>query len=148
MAVTTYGGVATRAAKLTSRIPQIIAELDPKTMDAVVELAERVVEGAKERVPDDTPIGVGLISAIHVETGSDLVKSTEIVGPANPEAVYSATELSDSAVAVVAGDHDHFYGHILEHGGLHTAPHPFLVPAYEAERENLNDIVSEHLKDL
>lgn len=142
-----YGGAATSAAKLTSRIPQIIADLDDKTIEAVVDLAGRIVDGAKQRVPDAPPLTEGLVEAIHVETGTDLVKSTE-AGFSHSTLTMSAEELSRGAVAVVAGDHDHFYGHIIENGGVNRSPHPFLVPAFEAEKENLNEIAKEHLGDI
>lgn len=141
------GGVATSAAKLTSRIPLIVAELDEKTLEGVVEIAERIVEGARERVPDAPPLSEGLIEAIHVETGTDLVKSTE-AGFSHSALSVTAEELSAGAVAVVAGDHDHFYGHIIENGGVHTPPRPFLVPAFEAERSNLEKVVGKHVKEL
>jgi glycosyltransferase involved in cell wall biosynthesis len=35
---------------------------------------------------------------------------------------------------VRAGSTEVFYGHIVEHGSTHTAPHPFLIPALEASR--------------
>lgn len=145
--VKTYGGAATVAAKLTSRIPLIVADLDDNTIEGVVEVAERIAEGAKQRVPDAPPLGEGLVEAIHVETGGDLVKSTE-AGFAHSATGYSVEELSSGAVAVVAGDHEHFYGHIIEHGSVNQGPHPFLVPAYEAERENVEEIVGARLRDI
>lgn len=107
-------------ATLKSRIPLIIGELDDKLLEAVQELAQRISEGAQDRVP----VATGrLRSAIHVETDGE-------------------------RVAVVAGDSETFYGHIVENGGVNHAPHPFLVPAFEAERENLRDVVGEKLRDL
>lgn len=105
---------------LRSRIPQIIAELDDKLREGVVDVAERIADGAKERVSVDTG---ALRDAIHVEA-------------------------DEESVRVVAGDGDVFYGHIIEAGGVNTPPHPFLVPAFEAERQDLEDIVSEHLDNL
>lgn len=131
-----FGGAATRSGKLTSRIPQIVATLDEKTLEGVKELAERIADGARSRVPDATPIGAGLIAAIHVETEEDLGALT--LGLAH----------TTQSVAVVAGNHDIFYGHIVENGSVHTSARPFLVPAFEAERENLNALVSDALKDL
>lgn len=90
-----------------SRIPKIAAELGP-TLDAVAKAgAERVEQGAKSRVP----VATGkLRNAIHTER--------EGVGE----------------YAVIAGDGDVFYGHIVEHGGAHTAARPFLIPAAEEAR--------------
>lgn len=145
--VKTFGGAATVAAKLTSRIPLIVADLDEKTLTGVLALAQRIAEGAQERVADAPPLGEGLVEAIHVETGTDLVKSTE-AGYSHSVLTVTAEELSAGAVAVVAGDHDNFQGHILENGGVNHAPQPFLVPAFEAERPNLEEVVGEELRDL
>lgn len=145
--VKTFGGAATVAAKLTSRIPLIVAELDETTLEGVMEIAERIVEGAKQRVPDAPPLTEGLVGAIHIETGSDLVKSTE-AGFSHSALTVTAEDLAEGAVAVVAGDHDHFYGHIIENGGVHTPPRPFLVPAFEQERPNLEEVVGEKLREL
>lgn len=105
---------------LQSRIPQIIGELDEKLLEGVTDLAERVANGARDRVPVDTG---ALRDAIHVE-------------------------VKDDQVAVVAGDGDAYYGHIIENGSVKTPPHPFLVPAFEAERPNLAEIVGERLQDI
>lgn len=139
-----YGGVATAAAKLTSRLPMIIADLDETTLEGVMEVAERIVEGAKERVPVDDG---DLRDAIHIETGTDLVKVTEAKNEWNVKAVYTAQELGEGAIAVVAGNSDIFYGHIVENGGVHTSPRPFLVPAFEVERQSLEDVVGEHIRE-
>lgn len=105
---------------LKSRIPAIIADLDPKMREGVEALAERIVEGAQERVPVDTGT---LRDAIHVET-------------------------DDATIRVVAGNDDAFYGHIVEHGGVRTPARPFLIPAYEAERQKLTDIVGPYVKEI
>jgi hypothetical protein len=39
------------------------------------------------------------------------------------------------AGAHVIADSDVFYGHLVEHGTSHSAPHPFLVPSLEANRK-------------
>lgn len=113
------------AATLNSRIPMIIAKLDDETFEGMVAFAEKVAEGAKERVPDAPPTGSGLVSAIHIEADESKLE-----------------------VSVVAGDNEHFYGHFLELGTTRTSPRPFLIPAFEAERPNLNEIASEYLGDL
>lgn len=105
---------------LQSRIPQIIGELDDKLLEGVTDLAERVAEGARNRVPVETG---ALRDAIHV-----VVK--------------------DDQVAVVAGDNVASYGHMIENGTVKAPPHPFLVPAFEAERPNLAEIVGERLEDV
>ena len=105
---------------LQSRIPQIIGELDDKLLEGVTALAEQIAEGARDRVPVETG---ALRDAIHV-----VVK--------------------DDQVAVVAGDNVAFYGHMVENGTVKAPPHPFLVPAFEAELPDLAEIVGERLEDL
>lgn len=105
---------------LKSRIPLIIAELDDRLIEGVTEVAEAIADGARERVPVDTGT---LRDAIHVE-------------------------VDQSSVRVVAGNDDAFYGHIVEGGGVNTPARPFLIPAFEAERPRLEDVVGEHLEDL
>lgn len=90
-----------------SRIPKIAAEL-ALTLDSVADAGARMVESrAKDRVP---VLSGKLRDAIHVER--------EGVGE----------------YAVIAGNTEAFYGHIVEHGSAHTPPHPFLIPAAEETR--------------
>lgn len=105
---------------LKSRIPLIIAALDDAAIDGVKEAAEQIVETAKQRVP---VVSGALRDAIHVET-----KGNEI--------------------SVVAGDSDAWYGHIVENGSVSNPPRPFLIPALESEREQIERIVGEKLRDL
>lgn len=111
-------------ATLKSRFPEIIAELRPRVGKSVAEGAALVSERASQRVPDRTPLGEGLIAAIHVER--------EEVGE------YS----------VVAGDEEAFYGHIVEFGGKYSAPHPFLVPALEESTDDVLALVTAALRGL
>jgi HK97 gp10 family phage protein len=97
----------------TSRIPKIALELDPAVMAALDAGAHLVAEAAKERVPVNTG---RLRDAIHVEHDGD-------------------------DVAVVAGDTEAFYGHIVEHGSTYVPPHPFLIPAMEANRTEVVGMV-------
>lgn len=93
-----------------SRLPKIAAELRP-ALDAVAKQAAAQVErGAKSRVPVETG---RLREAIHVEH--------EGVGE----------------YAVVAGDSEAFYGHIVEHGSVKMPPRPFLIPAAEEARAEI-----------
>lgn len=97
---------------LKSRFPEIRAELRPHVSAAVKAAAEDVRRAAQANAPVDTG---ALRDAIHVERRG--------VGE----------------YAVVAGDGDVFYGHLVEHGSAvggrgrpPQAPRPFLVPALEA----------------
>lgn len=111
-------------AKLKSRIPQIIAELTPRVDLAARAGAELIERDAKIRAPDRPPIGEGLVEAIHVQR--DRVGS----------------------YYVVAGDDEHWYGHLQEFGTTHHAPQPFLIPAFEQERDAVVGLVAATLRDL
>src|SRR5262245_43856584 len=93
--------------EIRSRIPEIAAELAKQSNGGAKDLADAVSRGAKERVP----VGAtgDLKEAIHV--------TNEALGDWR----------------VVAGDSKAWYGHIVEHGSVYAAPHPFLLPAMEAE---------------
>lgn len=106
---------------LRSRFPSIVRNLDNEVDPAILATAEAIAQGAKDRVPVETG---ALRDAIHVAR--------------HGEGNYS----------VIAGDDDAFYGHIIEHGGVNTPPHPFLVPAAEAERDNINTRGRTALRDL
>lgn len=98
---------------LKDGLPDIIAELEPAVRAALIRGAQEVTEAAKNRVPVETG---RLQRAIH-------------------------WEITDEGVEVIAGDHDAFYGHIVEHGSAAygTPPHPFLVPALEERRGDVVD---------
>jgi hypothetical protein len=49
---------------------------------------------------------------------------------------------------VVAGDDDVFYGHMVEHGTTHSAPHPFRVPAAEEARDPVRNLFVASLRNL
>lgn len=106
---------------LSSRIPEIIAEL-PVIVDAAMKESARLVEqDAKERVPVRTG---KLRDAIHTERKS--------------WATYE----------VVGGDGEAFYGHMVEFGTEHSGGEPFLVPALEENREVTVQIVTSGLRGL
>jgi HK97 gp10 family phage protein len=105
---------------LKSGIPALISSLDDKTLDAVEEVAERIVEGAQERVPVDSG---ELRDAIHVESDRERKE-----------------------VRVVAGDNDAFYGHLVEYGTTHTPARPFLTPAFEVEKPKLGEVVGKQIE--
>ena len=107
-------------ATLKSRLPEIARELRSQVSRAVKDGAEAVAAEAKVRVPYDASKPASephLRDRIHVERR----------GPAE--------------YAVVAGDDDAWYGHLVKGGsavagkGRPPIPaHPFLVPALEAQR--------------
>jgi HK97 gp10 family phage protein len=94
-----------------SRIPEIAAEI-PAKLEAVMEAgAQRIAQEAKNRVP----VRDGdLRNAIHVEKADD-----------------------GDGYVVIAGNRQVFYGHLVEHGGAFNGARPFLVPAFEQERETI-----------
>ena len=104
----------------SSRIPKITAEMIPKLEAATAAGAELIAARAKQRVPVDTG---RLRDAIHVES-------------------------DDGGFAVIAGDTEAFYGHIVEHGGARTPAHPFLIPATEESREEVITLVTAALRRL
>lgn len=107
-------------ATLHSRIPEIILDLPGEVNDALEQGVEAIAEDAKERVPVETG---ALRDAIHIE---------EIPG----------------GWAVVAGDDDAFYGHIIEHGGVNVPARPFLIPAKEARWDDVVGLIEEALENL
>jgi HK97 gp10 family phage protein len=106
---------------LKSRIPAIAAEI-PLKMDAVAAAAATMIS---QRAKDRVPVASGkLRDAIHVERRG----------------------VSD--YAVVAGDREAFYGHIVEHGGAHTPARPFMTPALEDSRDEILAMATGALKAL
>lgn len=83
--------------------------------------AERIVAEAKARVPRDSG---DLMESIHVE------------------------KLEEAVYRVIAGDSDAFYGHMVEFGTVNTSSRPFLMPAYEAIRSDIDDFLRGEFKDL
>lgn len=106
---------------LHSRFPQIAAELPVRVGTALEPAAEAIQEAAKQRVP----VATGrLRDAIHVRKDNVL------------------------AYSVVGGDDEAFYGHMVEHGTSKNAPHPFLVPAAEEQRDHVEHLVTVVLQSL
>lgn len=92
---------------LKNRLPQIIAEINPRVGVAVRQGVEAMELSAKARVHVDQG---DLRDAIHIER-------------------------QGMSFYVVAGNTDVFYGHMEEFGTSHSAPHPFMVPAFEEHRD-------------
>jgi HK97 gp10 family phage protein len=108
---------------LRSRLPKIAAELALK-IDGVAEAgAEIIAQKAKDRVP----VGSGQVhlrDRIHVERAEG------------------------TGWYVIAGDNKAWYGHLVEHGTRSASPHPFLIPAAEESRKDIEAIaqaVGRHL---
>lgn len=112
------------AASLKSRLPEIVAELRPRVGAAVKSGAELVSERASAKAPDRTPYGAGLVATIQAERR----------GPAE--------------YAVVAGDEDVFYGHFIEFGTTKATAQPFLIPALEESKDDIEAIVTGVLRGL
>ena len=106
---------------LNSRLPNIAATLDEEIDSALRKLAEGVVREAIMRVPVDEGT---LRSAIHIEREDD------------------------ANYRVIAGDDEAFYGHIVEFGGSNVDARPFLIPAFEAQRAKVTELVKQALADL
>jgi len=95
----------------TSRIPAIVVALPEAISEALESGAEDVADGARERVPVDHG---DLRDSIHTEPDD-----------------------AGNGFYVVAGNSDVFYGHMVEHGTVKRGPHPFLIPALEANAAGL-----------
>jgi len=96
------------------------AELALRLDAAAAASAEIVAARAKERAP----VATGrLRDAIHVER-------------------------DDNGFAVIAGDNDVFYGHIVEHGSVRTSAHPFMIPALEESRGEILGLGRKALEGL
>lgn len=107
-----------------NRFPQIIAGLTPKVDAALGVGAQVIAVDAAQRVPVGDP-------KVHLK---DRIR---------------AERLGRCEWAVIAGDeNDVFYGHMVEHGTTHSAPHPFLVPAAEANGTRVLGLVTGALRRL
>lgn len=109
---------------LKSRLPQIIEELPIAVRAAELAGAKLVEHLAKERVAYDESKPAGkphLRDVIH-------------------------TEETEEGVYVVAGDNKIWYGVVLEHGSVKMAPRPFLVPALEESRAEIEATVAAALR--
>jgi HK97 gp10 family phage protein len=111
----------------TSRIPQIAAAL-PSVIDAALRQgAELIADDAETRLAPHKLSGE-LEREIHVD------------------------DKQRDGIYVVAGDPSDpsfaFYGHMLEFGTSHSAPRPFLVPAFEANRDNVVSLATAAVKGL
>lgn len=105
---------------LRSRLPEITAELEKAAREAVAAAAELVVATAKDRAPVDTG---RLRDSIHIDEEA--------------EGTY-----------VVAGDHEVFYGNMVEHGTVDAAAHPFLLPALEENRSAIEAAVTAAIRKV
>jgi HK97 gp10 family phage protein len=106
-------------ATLKSRLPAIVAGLDPKVNAAVRAGAEVVAERAREKAPDAPPLGEGLVEAIRVEDNSD-----------------GSYVLTD------------WKAHFLEFGTVNQSPQPFLIPAAEESLDDVAGLVTVALRSL
>lgn len=105
---------------LKSRLPKIAAEMEGRLTAALRAGAELVEAEAKARVP----VASGdLRNSIHVEQDGDDIR-------------------------VIAGDDSVFYGHLVEFGTSHTPARPYLIPALESRRGEIEQIASRALKGL
>lgn len=94
---------------LTSDIPRIITNMVRFPDDVADDAADLIIAAAKDKVP---VVSGKLRDAIHADE--------------EPEGVY-----------VVAGNNVAWYGALVEYGTSHSAPRPFLIPAFE---ENVDEI--------
>jgi HK97 gp10 family phage protein len=118
----TPGRYITWDTDVRSELGRIAKEIEPQVREATHRGALAIAATAKELVPVETG---ALRRAIHVRFQGD------------------------ADWLVVAGNHDAFYGHIVEYGSARgVSARPFLVPAGEVHRETLRALVVEALRDL
>jgi HK97 gp10 family phage protein len=106
-------------AKLTSRIPQIQASLPVRVGGAIRAGTERIEQRAKAAAPDRPPLGEGLVESIEARDGED------------GYGIYAA-----------------WYWHFNEFGTTTQPARPFMLPAAEAEVDNIQAGVVAVLRKL
>lgn len=104
-----------------NKFPLIIAQLPGSVDGAVEEAAGAVAVAAQDRVAVESG---DLRDAIHTE------------------------KQSTASYAVVAGDENVFYGHLVENGTTRTSPQPFLLPALEENEDTALRLVEDALEKL
>lgn len=115
-----------RVVTLKSRLPAIAAELRPKVSAAVRAGAEIVAEDAQQRVAIGPP-PVHIFDSIRVRR----------------------YEAAGYLVEVTATDPKGFpYPRIVEFGGKSRPANPFLIPALEAQSDNVTYLVTGALRGL
>ena len=107
-------------AKLTSRLPQISAELQARVSAGMAPGVEAIAIAAKAQAPDRPPIGQGLVETIEARPEDD-----------GDWGVYAA-----------------WYSRFLENGTSRAAPKPFLIPAAEAGKDEVAAGVTAALRAL
>lgn len=115
-----------RVVTLQSRLPLVAAELRPRVAKAVKEGAEVIAEDAQGRVNIGPP-------PVHIFDSIKVVRR----------------EAAGYAVEVTAADPEGFpYPYVVEFGGEDRPAHPFLIPALEANQDNVVFLVTGALRGL
>lgn len=106
---------------LASRFPEIAAEMRPRISAALRMGAEEIASGARLRVPVNTG---NLRDSIEVKRGGA------------------------GQWKVAAGDQRTFYAAMVEFGTAHAPAHPYMIPAAEAGKDHVEELVSVVLRQL
>lgn len=123
-----------RAVVVKSRLPAIAAKLPATVSGGVERAAHMIAEEAKRRAPEGQP--------------------PEDPHPGRLKESIRAVEIDDDWYVIAdarAGDERQGapYAHMVEFGSVHNAPpHPFLIPALEADRVKALIVVGAVLKSL
>jgi HK97 gp10 family phage protein len=104
-----------------SRFPSIIDDLTTRVDEIARKAADDIVDRAKARVP---------------------IRSGDL------HDALRAEKLGADGYAVIAGNTDVFYGHLVEFGEAGRPARPFLIPALEAGREGIAREARDRLRDL
>lgn len=146
------------AATLKSRIPHINAALSLRVGSAIHAGVEKMAKDAKSRAPDRHPYGEGLPESIEARSGEFSYGDRSAFGAGGADSV--ATSVGFAAAVKQPGTRSTvvtqqaygvwgaWYSHFLEFGTTHAAPRPFLRPAFEANKEDIEALVSAALRGL
>ncbi len=115
---------------LHSRLPEIRRELDPKVAKAVGAGARLIRDAAKVKAPVRTG---ALKNSIHVTRRG--MRAQVIAG--------------GKKGTKAGGETGVYYGHIVERGSATGSPaQPFMIPAFEANKDRVNDLIAASLRTL
>lgn len=131
-----------------SRIPEIAAELATQAGRVAQKAAERIAEDARSSAPDQPPYGKGLKSDIQARTGEikygGRARFASVAYQYGYRTPTSRGVVSDAAFGVFAP----WYWYLPEFGTAHSGSQPFMIPAVEKVRGEINSIARQEMSRL